>query len=106
MNIHPTTLYIIIGILVAYSGILSYIIYNLLKKVEKYEDITVDQTQYLQNVSNLIGDSQKHLSTLDERGVFKSDNEVGYFFNQMKKVQDELNRYMLPQNYGKKKSKS
>jgi len=106
MNIHPTTLYIIIGILVAYSGILSYIIYNLLKKVEKYEDITVDQTQYLQNVSNLIGDSQKHLSTLDERGVFKSDDEVGYFFNQMKKVQDELNRYMLPQNYGKKKSKS
>ena len=106
MNIHPTTLYIIIGILVAYSGILSYIIYNLLKKVEKYEDITVDQTQYLQNVSNLIGDSQKQLSTLDERGVFKSDNEVGYFFNQMKKVQDELNRYMLPQNYGKKKSKS
>lgn len=106
MNIHPTTLYIIIGILVAYSGILSYIIYNLLKKVEKYEDITVDQTQYLQNVSNLIGDSQKHLSTLDERGVFESDDEVGYFFNQMKKVQDELNRYMLPQNYGKKKSKS
>jgi len=106
MNIHPTTLYIIIGILVAYSGILSYIIYNLLKKVEKYEDITVDQAQYLQNVSNLIGDSQKHLSTLDERGVFKSDDEVGYFFNQMKKVQDELNRYMLPQNYGKKKSKS
>ena len=106
MNIHPTTLYIIIGILVAYSGILSYIIYNLLKKVEKYEDITVDQTQYLQNVSNLIGDSQKHLSTLDERGVFKSDDEVGYFFNQMKKVQDDLNRYMLPQNYGKKKSKS
>ena len=106
MNIHPTTLYIIIGILVAYSGILSYIIYNLLKKVEKYEDITVDQTQYLQNVSNLIGNSQKHLSTLDERGVFKSDDEVGYFFNQMKKVQDELNRYMLPQNYGKKKSKS
>ena len=106
MNIHPTTLYIIIGVLVAYSGTLSYIIYNLLKKVEKYEDITADQTQYLQNVSNLIGDSQKHLSTLDERGVFKSDDEVGYFFNQMKKVQDELNRYMLPQNYGKKESKS
>ena len=104
MNIHPTTLYIIIGILVAYSGILSYIIYNLLKKVEKYEDITVDQTQYLQNVSNLIGDSQKHLNDLDKRGVFKSDDEVGYFFEQMNEVQKELNRYMLPQNYGKKES--
>lgn len=106
MNIQPTTLYIIIGVLVAFSGILSYIIYNLLRKVEKYEDITVDQTQYLQNISNLIGDSQKHLNSLDERGVFKSDDEVGYFFNQIKKVQDELNRYMLPQNYGKKEIKS
>ena len=106
MNINPTTLYVIISVLVVFSGILSYIVFNLLSKVEKYEDVTVDQTTYLQNISNLIGDSQKHLNDLDERGVFKSDDEVGYFFIQLKKVQDELNRYMLPQNYGKKESKS
>ena len=79
---------------------------NLLVKVEKYEDITVDQTNYLQNISNLIKDSQKHLQSLDERGVFQSDDEVGYFFEQMKSVQKELDRYMLPENYGKKKSES
>ena len=77
---------------------------NLLVKVEKYEDITVDQTNYLQNISDLIKDSQKHLQSLDERGVFQSDDEVGYFFEQMKSVQKELDRYMLPENYGKKKS--
>ncbi len=75
---------------------------NLLVKVEKYEDITVDQTKYLQNISDLIKDSQKHLQSLDERGVFQSDDEVGYFFEQMKNVQKELDRYMLPENYGKK----
>jgi len=75
---------------------------NLLVKVEKYEDITVDQTKYLQNISDLIKDSQKHLQSLDERGVFKSDDEVGYFFEQMQNVQKELDRYMLPENYGKK----
>lgn len=106
MNIQPVTLLIIIAILVVFSGILSYIIFNLLGKVEKYEDITVDQTQYLQGISNLIGDSQKHLNTLDEKGVFESDDEVGFFFKQMKKVQSELDRYMLPENYGKKESKS
>jgi type II secretory pathway pseudopilin PulG len=79
---------------------------NLLVKVEKYEDITVDQTNYLQNISDLIKDSQKHLQSLDERGVFQSDDEVGYFFEQMKSVQKELDRYMLPENYGKKKSES
>lgn len=81
--------------------ILSVVIRNLLVKVEKYEDITVDQTQYLQNISNIIRDSQKHLQTLDEKGVFQSDDEVGYFFEQMKDVQKELDRYMLPDNYGK-----
>ena len=70
-------------------------------KVERYEDVVQDQTQYLQNISNLVGDSQKHLKTLDEKGVFQSDDEVGYFFDNLKKVQDELNRYMLPENYGK-----
>ena len=106
MNINPTNFYIIVTILVVLSGILSYIVFNLLRKVERYEDVTIDQTAYLQNISNLIGDSQKHLNDLDKRGVFKSDDEVGYFFTQLKKVQDELNRYMLPQNYGKKESKS
>ena len=77
---------------------------NLVVKVERYEDITVDQTNYLQNISDLIKDSQKHLQSLDERGVFQSDDEVGYFFEQMKSVQKELDRYMLPENYGKKKS--
>ena len=100
------TLYIIIGILVAISGTLVYIIRNLMIKVEKYEDVTVDQTQYLQNISNIIGESNKHLQNLDEKGVFQSDDEVGEFFNQMKAVQDELNRYMLPENYGKEEIES
>ena len=78
---------------------------NLLIKVEKYEDITADQAEYLQNISNLIADSQKHLKSLDERGVFQSDDEVGYFFEQMQNVQNELDRYMLPENYGEKEIK-
>ena len=98
--------YIIIGILVAFSGTLVYIIRNLLIKVEKFEDVTRDQAQYLQNISNTIGESRKHLQNLDEKGVFQSDDEVGEFFNQMKAVQDELNRYMLPENYGKEESES
>ena len=98
--------YIIIFILVAFSGTLVYIIRNLLIKVEKYEDVTQDQAQYLQNISNTIGESQKHLQNLDEKGVFQSDDEVGEFFNQMKAVQDELNRYMLPENYGKEEIES
>ena len=95
---------IIVGVLVASLILLLYIIRNLLLRNEKYEDVVQDQTQYLQNISNAIGEGQKHLKSLDEKGVFQSDDEVGYFFEQMKYVQDELNRYMLPDNYGKKES--
>ena len=75
---------------------------NLIKKVEKYEDVVQDQVAYLQNISNTIKVSKEHLQNLDDKGVFQSDDEVGVFFNQMKEVQKELDRYMLPQNYGEK----
>jgi hypothetical protein len=100
------TFQIISGVLVVILIIFIYILRNLLIKIEKYEDVVQDQVQYLQNISNAVGEGQKHLEKLDERGVFQSDDEVGYFFEQMKYVQDELNRYMLPENYGKEKIQS
>ena len=101
-----TVYQIIIAVLVVILLFLVYIINNLLKKVEKYEDVVQDQVQYLQNISNAVGEGQKHLEKLDERGVFQSDDEVGYYFEQMKTIQNELNRYMLPENYGKKEKQS
>jgi len=92
---------IILGILLIVSVVA---LRNLLIKVEKYEDVVQDQVQYLQNISKTITESQKHLQNLDERGVFQSDDEVGFFFESMKTVQEELDRYMLPENYGKKES--
>ena len=92
---------IILGILLIVSIVA---LRNLLIKVEKYEDVVQDQVQYLQNISKTITESQKHLQNLDERGVFQSDDEVGFFFESMKTVQEELDRYMLPENYGKKES--
>ena len=100
------TYQIILGVLVVVLLIFIYILRNLLVKVEKYEDVVQDQVQYLQNISNTLRKSDTHLKNLDERGVFQSDDEVGEFFNQMKEVQDELNRYMLPENYGKEEIQS
>ena len=92
---------IILGILLVISVVA---LRNLLIKVEKYEDVVQDQVGYLQNISKTIIESQKHLQNLDERGVFQSDDEVGLFFESMKTIQEELDRYMLPENYGKKES--
>lgn len=95
---------IILTVSVIINILLMYAVYNSIKKIEKYEDLVQNQVGYMQNISDLIVDSQKHLQNLDEKGVFQSDDEVGYFFNQMMAVQKELNMYMLPKNYGKKES--
>ena len=73
---------------------------------EKYEDITVEQANYMNNISNLIKDSQKHLKNLDEKGVFQSDDEVGYFFDNLKKVQENFDQYQLSDNYAQKEIQS
>ena len=101
-----TISYIISGILVGIVIVLSYIVRNLLYKVEKYEDISTEQTDYLIRIDKIIRDSQMHLQKLDEKGVFQSDDEVGYFFNNMKDIQKELDSFKLPKNYGKEESKS
>ena len=102
-----TTIFTIITvILVALLIISLYLVRNLMVKVESYEDVTQQQVQYLQSISNLIGESKQHLTNLDEKGVFQSDDEVGEFFNAMKEVQEQLNNYMLPQNYGTETSES
>ena len=94
---------IILSILIVVLGIA---IRNLLLKNERYEDITVAQQDYLLRISELIKDSKMHLQKLDEKGVFQSDDEVGYFFEQMKKVQEELDRYTLQEDYAQKKKQS
>ncbi|MFZ9219910.1 MAG: hypothetical protein ACO22Y_00240 [Sediminibacterium sp.] len=95
----------IIGILGGLTVVSLFAVYNLLVKLEKYEDVVEDQVQYLNNISKSIYEAKMHLQQLDEKGVFQSDDEVGYFFQQLQNVQEELNRYMLPENYGKEKSK-
>lgn len=81
--------------------ILSYVIYNLNRKVIKQEEILEYQVGYLRNVSYLISESKIYVEQLDEKGAFRSDDEVGVFFNFMKEIQETINAYRLPEDYGK-----
>lgn len=70
-------------------------IVNLLKALEKHEDMVELQSNHILSISKLIAESKEYLQTLDERGIFQSDDEVGTFFQAMKDVQEELNKYVL-----------
>ena len=77
------------------SIILGFFTWNLMKKVERYEDIAQYQQNYIDNISTIIGESEKRLQEVDERGTFKSDDEVGFFFNTIKEIQSILGEFNL-----------
>lgn len=88
---------IIIGILSVLVVILGYTTFNLLRKNEKAEDIIISQNTFIQNISTQIDNSQKRLEEIDEKGVFKSDDEIGWFFNEVKILQNDLSRFKINQ---------
>jgi len=91
-----TTLLIIlinVGVIILGSGI--YIIFNLLKKNEKLEDIAVKQNEYINSISTIIKESDRKLSEIDSKGTFQSDDEIGWFFKQVKEIQDIINEYKI-----------
>jgi predicted Holliday junction resolvase-like endonuclease len=84
---------IIILILIIF--ILGYISYNLFKKVEILEAIVDSQEQYISGVSKAINYADKRLEEIDEKGSFKSDDEIGWFFESVQTLQRELNNFNL-----------
>ena len=90
---------VILGLLVV---ILGYTTFNLLRKLEKQEDVINNQAtilasylSYLNKISDIIEFSDKKLKEVDHKGSFKSDDEVGFFFEEIKQIQDTLNQFKV-----------
>tara|TARA_B100000902_G_C27219977_1_gene869104 strand:- start:520 stop:804 length:285 start_codon:yes stop_codon:yes gene_type:complete len=75
--------------------ILSFTTFNLLRKNEKAEDIVVGYLQYLDQISRVIEVSDEKIKKIDIKGSFKSDDEIGFFFEQIKGIQEVLNDFKL-----------
>jgi uncharacterized membrane protein YukC len=83
---------IILSILVV---ILGYTTFNLLRKNEKQEDILSGYMSYLNKISDTIEETDKKLQEVDYKGSFKSDDEVGFVFEQIKTIQTILNTFII-----------
>ncbi len=83
---------IILSVLVVTLGFTTI---NLLRKNEKQEDILVGYLDYLDKLSRVIEVSENKMKEVDAKGSFSSDDEVGFFFQQIKGLQDILNEFKL-----------
>jgi predicted PurR-regulated permease PerM len=79
---------IILGVLLVLSV---YFVWNLLRKVEKLEDMLANLGSSVSDVTELIVKSQERIQEIDQKGTFQSDDEVGFFFENLKEIQNILN---------------
>jgi hypothetical protein len=75
-------------------SITGYIIYNLYNKNVKLEEMIQRQDQVLREASLTINESDRVLKELDKLGAFQSDDEIGFFFQAVKEIQNTLNQYV------------
>jgi hypothetical protein len=61
---------------------LGYVIWNLLKKLERYEDVIAENTNNYIQILNA-------MKEIDSTGAFESDDEVGSTFTDLKNLIDK-----------------
>ena len=88
-----TIILINVGVLV--FGTISYIIWNLLRKNERQEDIINTQNEYIQTISTIMTESNKKIKEIDSKQIFQSDDEIGWFFKGIKEIQELINEYNI-----------
>jgi hypothetical protein len=85
-------IYINIGVIIL--GIIGYIIWNLLKKTEKLETQIAVQEKYILEFYDLVKQSELKIKEIDNKQLFQSDDEVGFFFTNLKTIQEALSDYI------------
>ncbi len=75
-----TIITILLGILATFFGVISF---YALRRINTYEEIIL-------NFNNTIDLIKHQLKLIDEKGTFESDDEVGFFFEEIKQLGENL----------------
>ena len=75
---------VLLGIFIVAFIIDVYVVWNLMKKIERLED-------WVENYTEKIHIAYSEMKLLDDRGIFEADDEVGDVFSKLKNVTEQLN---------------
>ena len=65
-----------------------FIIRNLVIKNERLED-------FISKQSDAIEACDQRLKQIDDKGIFYADDQIGFFFKEVQKIQEALNEFTL-----------
>jgi hypothetical protein len=71
---------IILGIVATFLGVVTF---YALRRINSYENIIL-------NISNTVESIKLQLKVIDDKGTFESDDEVGFFFQEVKQLGKDL----------------
>ena len=90
----------IISILSLSVVVLGFTTFNLLRKVEQSEDelkrrqdAIISYQEYINGLGSTVEFMNKRIKEIDAKGTFSSDDEVGFFFERLKMLNDMLRPY-------------
>tara|TARA_R110000851_G_scaffold300712_1_gene456936 strand:+ start:108 stop:380 length:273 start_codon:yes stop_codon:yes gene_type:complete len=75
--------------------ILGYTTFNLLRKNERAEDIIVQYNEYIGEFNKQLEFTSDRLKKIDAKGSFESDDEIGWFFEQIKNLQEGMDKFRI-----------
>ena len=71
---------ITLGIVAVFLGVVTF---YALRRINTYENIIL-------NINNTVESIKLQLKTIDDKGTFESDDEVGFFFEEVKQLGKDL----------------
>ena len=72
-----------------------FIIRNLIKRNENQEDIIEEYENFIIKQSEAINACNQRLKEIDDKGIFYADDQIGWFFKEVQKIQEALNEFTL-----------
>lgn len=83
---------ILITTLIIFSAASFYVVWNLLKKLEKYEDTIEDYQKFIEKETQRNEALLEALREIDSREMFEKDDEVGSIFYQIKETIEKFKK--------------
>ena len=84
---------IVLGIVATFLGLVTF---YALRRINEYESIIL-------NINNTIETIKLQLKTIDDKGTFESDDEVGFFFTEIKQLSNDLDNLFETEVEGNEK---
>lgn len=77
-----------------YANINLYKKYETLESASKSLEVAIEENEeFITSIRNRVMSQRSYLKQLDNRGAFESDDEVGYFFKELKKIINDISNY-------------